>query len=443
MSAKFYPKVLVFSQSFNNFSGGGITLTNLFLGWPKERIAVVTYNYMLVGISTDICDTYYQLGQEEIHWIFPFSLVRGKNQSGLLDEANISIISITKKGTLIKQKSSGYFLNLLIKWAGLDHVQSGISISERLNAWLKEYRPELLYFQISNRESINFARDLIESLRIPSVLHMMDDWPTTISTNSLAKRYWKNRIDKEFKQLLKKTDLRFSICDEMSNEYKKRYGWDFYPFHNTLDIDKWTPFIRNSLRTSQGTKTVLFSGRIGKGIERSLFDLATAVDKLLSEGIDVCLQIQSPRSIPGILDGLSRYKSVKINSSVDYDKLPEIYSKADILVIANDFSQEGINFLRFSMPTKAPEYMISGTPILVYASSETALFKLFHNNQCGHCVANQSSDELAYAISLLLKDINYREQLSRNAVNYALEHFDSKKVRPDFQNLLIETSKDI
>lgn len=435
-----YPKVLVFSQPFNNYSGGGITLTNLFVGWPREKIAVVSYDYMLLGISTDICNTYYQLGQEEIHWTFPFTLIKRKNQSGLLEVGKDFGNAIKGSKTLKRQKFSGYLLSLLIKWLGLDHVLSSISMSERLKAWLIDYRPELLYFQISNRESINFARNLIKYLRIPSVVHMMDDWPTTISDNSLAARYWNNKIDREFKQLLKETDLRLSICDEMSIEYKKRYGWDFYPFHNTLDLDKWTPFIRNNIRTSQGIKTVLFSGRIGKGIEHSLFDLAIAVDKLHYEGIDICLQIQSPRSTPGVIDRLKRFRSVIINSSVDYDRLPEIYSRADILVIANDFSQEGINFLRFSMPTKVPEYMISGTPILVYASSESAVYKLFQKYMCGHSVTNQSTDELANAIKMLLQDLDYRKQLSNNAVAYAIEYYDSQKVRRRFQILLKEVA---
>lgn len=92
------------------------------------------------------------------------------------------------------------------------------------------------------------------------------------------------------------------------------------------------------------------------------------------------------------------------------------------------------------MPTKAPEYMISGTPVLVYASSETALYKLFNENVCGHCVTIQNSIELANAVKLLLEDLDYRKTLSRNAVAYAMKHFDSRKVREMFQKLLIQTA---
>ena len=34
-----YPKVLIIGQYFHTESGGGITMTNLFKGWDKEKIA--------------------------------------------------------------------------------------------------------------------------------------------------------------------------------------------------------------------------------------------------------------------------------------------------------------------------------------------------------------------------------------------------------------------
>jgi hypothetical protein len=34
------PKVLIIGQPFNNDTGGGITLSNLFSGWDKDKIAV-------------------------------------------------------------------------------------------------------------------------------------------------------------------------------------------------------------------------------------------------------------------------------------------------------------------------------------------------------------------------------------------------------------------
>ena len=39
------------------------------------------------------------------------------------------------------------------------------------------------------------------------------------------------------------------------------------------DLKTWTPFTKNNLTLSTGTKVVLFSGRVGP-VEQSLFDIA-------------------------------------------------------------------------------------------------------------------------------------------------------------------------
>ena len=80
-----FPKVLIFGQTFNDFSGGGITLTNLFEDWPVEDLAVISYPFMFHNSSTGVCRNYYQIGEEELAWRFPFSLIKQKFSSGKLN----------------------------------------------------------------------------------------------------------------------------------------------------------------------------------------------------------------------------------------------------------------------------------------------------------------------------------------------------------------------
>jgi glycosyltransferase involved in cell wall biosynthesis len=265
---------------------------------------------------------------------------------------------------------------------------------------------------------------------------MMDDWPSIISTKGLFRKFWKKKINNEFRQLLNNVDLHLSICDAMSEEYKLRYGIDFLPFHNTVNPEVWLPFRKTSFELDKIEYIILFSGRIGRGIENSFFEVAAAIESLVRRGQCVKLHIQSPNLEQRILDRLTKFKCVHINPEAEYSLIPKLYSNADILVIANDFNEEGIKFLKFSMPTKAPEYMISGTPVLVYASSETAVSKFFSKNKCGYCVTNQSSEELADAIEYLLSNPDFRKELSENAINYAQDTFSSTKVRAKFKQLL-------
>ena len=54
------PKVLILNQPFVTNTGGGITMSNLFSGWDKDKLAVTCLGYILTKeIDPEICNNYY------------------------------------------------------------------------------------------------------------------------------------------------------------------------------------------------------------------------------------------------------------------------------------------------------------------------------------------------------------------------------------------------
>jgi glycosyltransferase involved in cell wall biosynthesis len=433
-----FPRVLIFGQPFNNFSGGGITLTNLFKGWPKDKIAVTYIGHGLLNVTTDVCDTYYQLGKEEHKWKFPFNLMQRKFPSGLKsfeDKKEVPVNSIQEG---LRYKVVNNFFYPFLRWIGVFHFSSTISISKRFKNWLLEFNPEILYLQIAVRNEIKFAEELINQLKIPSVIHLMDDWPSTISASGLFNKHWSAKIDKEFKELLNQVDLHLSISDAMSEEYKKRYNKKFVPFHNPIDIDLWSPYSKRNFTIDKKHVNLLYSGRIGdNGIAESVIEVASAIDFMNDNELSIKLHIQTPTKKGDILNLLKNFKCVILNPFADYSQIPAIFSNADILLLASDFSSYGVRYLRFSMPTKASEYMISGTPVMVYTPDIVAVSKFFSRNECGYCITKESKDEIINGIRYLINNEEYRKKISFNAVNLAKERFDAIKVRAEFQKLII------
>ena len=436
-----FKRVLIFGQPFNNYSGGGITLTNLFKGWPKDKIAVAFLGHGLFNVTTDICQTYYQLGREEHKWIFPFNLIQRKFESGLktFDISNEYKINHIQKELRYKLVN-GIFYPIL-RWIGVFHFSSRLTVSERFKNWLQEYNPELLYLQVSTREEILFANELIEFRKWPSTIHIMDDWPSTISNKGFFKTLWAKKIDKELKALFGRIDLHLSISDAMSEEYLQRYGKTFLPFHNPIETEVWLLHSKKEHSLSKEYIRILYSGRIGIGITESLVEVASVLESINTAGYNVKLHIQTPTREPAILSELKKFSSVIINPFADLKDIPKIFSDADILVLANDFHKEGLEYLKFSMPTKASEYMISGTPILVYSPEESAVSKFFTQNECGLCVTKHDKEVLSNAFKFLIDNKGYREKISKNAVHYAIEKFDAQKVRHKFQQLINYTHK--
>lgn len=187
------PRVLIFGQPFNNMHGGGITLSNLFKGWDVDKIAVVATGHVMYGVTTDICTNYYQLGQNEFKWKFPFNKIQRKIQSGPLSFVNIAEQKTTNNKSIFRHVVVNRFFYPILKWLGLFHSLPKIRMSPGLNKWLTDFDPELLYMQVSTRDTILFAKELKGYLKVPSVIHIMDDWPSTISKKGIFKNYWEKK----------------------------------------------------------------------------------------------------------------------------------------------------------------------------------------------------------------------------------------------------------
>jgi glycosyltransferase involved in cell wall biosynthesis len=433
-----YPKILIYSQTFNSFTGGGITLTNLFKGWPVENVAVISYPFMLKDVTTEVCDTYYQIGKDEYFWIFPLSLFKKTHNSGLIsagkDKSKTEIFN--KKG--IKKCISNSILNPFMLWLGLTHCISSIRISQELKEWLSEYDPDLLYLQISNRESINFARNLINHLRKPTVIHMMDDWPSTISSKGPFKIYWNKKIDREFKLLLDKIDMFLSISDAMSDEYQKRYHKTFKAFHNPVDIVEYSDRIPK-ISSNKLIHRVLYIGRIGTANKNSISFFAGFVSQLSSSAFVLEFHIFTKDIDDPDVTNLGSLKNVFLKPAVNHEKVYSLLQQYDVLLLPLDFTEMGLRFARFSIPTKASEYMFSGTPILVFAPEETAVVHFFQANDCGCCVTELSRLKLEESFENILSNNDYRFRLVRNATNIARDRFDGENVRSEFHHLLKKT----
>jgi glycosyltransferase involved in cell wall biosynthesis len=434
------PRVLIFGQPFNNRHGGGITLSNLFRGWDKDKLAVAATGHVMTHVSTEVCELYYQLGYEEFKWRFPFNIIQKRFKSGVLEPGGGNDIpkSVRKRGSRYFIVNSIFYPAM--EWLGLFHSAARLKFSPGFMTWIGDFRPQLLYFQVSSLDTIIFAIQLKQYLGVPAVIHMMDDWPSTISSRGPFRKVWQKRIDREFRTLLGMMDLCLSISDAMSSEYKKRYNQNFHPFHNPIDISVWGKYRRTSYKLRESGIRILYSGRIGPGITDSLIEIAEAVEELYRGGLSVRFHIQSPAADKTVVKRLQNYGCTVINPVAEYTSLPEIYAGADILVIANDFDSKGLSFLRYSMPTKASEYMISGTPVLVYSPDETAVSRFFSDHGCGLCVTEHGTRALISALRLLISDEALRSELGTKAASVATDSFDGEIKRREFKELLTKTA---
>jgi len=428
------PKILIIGQPFNNDTGGGITLTNLFNGWDKDKLAVACSGYLLLdNIDTEVCNTYYQLGFEEHKWRFPFNYLQRKYSSGLLKFDTKRIQSLTISKSKLRVKIILNILFPLLEFFGLTHYIKKTRLSENFCDWLNNYNPDIIYAQTSSRDGILFCATVTDYLQRPLVFHMMDDWPSTICDAGLFKKHWQKKIDLEFRELLNQASVLLSISDEMTNEYKIRYNKDFITFHNPIDIEFWKKYQRTSYELKE-SPTILYAGRIGLGIDTSLELIAKAIEQVNEElkiSVKLILQTQEKPLC------ISKYKSVIHNNFVSYTDLPKVFSESDFLLLPYDFSQKSIKYIRYSMPTKAPEYMISGSPIIIFAPEVTAIVKYANEHNMAKVISNSDISEIAKGIKQLIENKNLRQQIAQNAKDIAERNHNSINVTNHFRRVML------
>ena len=127
--------------------------------------------------------------------------------------------------------------------------------------------------------------------------------------------------------------------------------------------------------------------------------------------------------------------NVQICGFVRKSEVANIQKSADILFLPLAFNSPYPGLIRTASPSKLPEYLASGVPILVHAPRESYIAQYFKKNKCGLVVDKNDLGELKNAIDRLIYNVDLRNYFIQNAKK-ALEHHDAKKVSKILQNYL-------
>ena len=431
-----YPKVLIIGQTFNNTSGGGITLTNLFNEWPNENLAVIASNIKNKSkINFDICSNYYFLGNSEIRLKFPLNLIYK------ISKSEIAIANYEFKINSGNNKTEKNILNqylkktikILLKFSGLNFVKYQYTISDNLSAWIKSFNPDVIYSALGNLDLLRFIYNIKAIFDYKIAIHIWDDWPNTIFQKTIFPLYWKKKFNYEFDELIKKSDIRLSISDCMTKDYEKKYGRTFIAFHNPIDTDYWY----NIKNLESKNNTIVYFGKINNDNIRSLKLMATIVDEINKSGkINIEFIIYTPQYFL-FKNYFNKNNNILLHEPISHDKVPYEIKKASILFLPLDFSEKSVKYTRLSMPTKATEYMASGVPCIVLAHPFICLNIYTKEKGWAYLVEEFDKDKLKDAVLCLLNDSNLGCELVTKALKLARDMHSASFIREKFRRTLL------
>ena len=417
----------------------------LFKGWPRDRIAVAAGGRGL-GAS-GFAGRYYRLGSLEDRWIWPLSAVARESwkvsgpvapgvehgqSNARSDSSNPARVSSRGWRPPALGRRIGYGA---LRLTGANELLEGLDLSDSFTAWVNNYHPEVIYSQLASLGLIRLVGALAHETRVPVALHFMDDWPTTLCRGGLLAGYVRRKLTFELESLLNRAALLMVISDDMARAFAARYGHDFITFHNALDLREWAATRRASWVPGRPFE-ILYAGRIGSANVASLLDVARATEALAGDGVDLRFTVLTPDTTHATAVRLDSFAHVDVLTAIPHREMPARLAKADLLVLPLDFGEQAQDFARFSMPTKTVEYMVSGTPTIVYAPAANAVSRYAAEERWGYVVGRRSGADLAAGLRLLAENAGERERLARRSVELALAYHDARPVRDAFRAAL-------
>lgn len=428
---KSIPKVLVIGQAFHKNSGGGVTISNLFNGWDKEKLFSIISD--TENPSYDTCSNYYFLNYKErtLKLLRPF--VRKKIPQKNTDSQTLQVSPRRIKSTIRT------LILRMITYLGINHLLHNISVSKGLKKWLIEIGDiDILYAQYADYASMKFTYELIRYLNKPLVVHFMDDWIESGAITNVKTAYYESYISRKiwnlfyqrlFNKILLKSDLRICISEAMAVEYKKRYKMDFEWVHNYVNLDQWR---EGKYEESQSGKFIIsYLGTVDIKNLECFQDLFEAIKSINNKSVIVDIYTND---IPLLIKMCYGNHFVRLNNYVGFDDYKKVLKNSSLLFLPLGFSKRSLRFTRYSIPTKLPEFLISGTPVLVYAPEDTTLVKFCKQTHAAVVVSNQLL--LASELRTLISDPNFCEEYASRGSDTAQYFFSKEKMQDKFLEML-------
>ena len=121
------------------------------------------------------------------------------------------------------------------------------------------------------------------------------------------------------------------------------------------------PSIANYLNNaSKNEKVLMYAGSIHK--DYGIYDLIEAFGTASIKGFELHLYGNCP-NIEELNKAINKYNNIKYFGSISREKILDLESKALLLVNPRKPFKD---FTKYSFPSKTMEYLLSGTPVLMY-----------------------------------------------------------------------------
>ena len=392
------PRVLIISEFyFNENTGGGILLKNLYGNYPKDKIFILHED---VNANTDTTLNSYIL----------------KKPSQI--------------GKFLKKILHPFFIILLIKFKNFYTMKKKTKVNINLLSKLKQFRPDIIYTIFGHYSLMCLIKELKMKLKIPLITHVMDNFYATYA--------YKSKDYKLFKYLIDSSKLRIAINKKMSDEYRKIFGYKFEVLHNGVDRKK----IRK-VNLKHKTKIITYIGSVFRNAQlNSLIEITNVLKKLMEENFNIQCFFYLPESQKQIYNSyFAKHQNIYIKEhNLNEKEYFRKISESNLLLLASNFDNYSIEYYKYSWPAKMGSYLMSKVPIFIYGPDKIFFINDAKEKKWAYVEEKKSFINLEKSLIKILYDSNLRKQTLKYAMKKSKD-FELQKIQKKFEEILRCTYK--
>jgi len=423
-----FPKVLVVSAApINRIDATGITMSNLFAGWPIDRLAQV-YDSPIAP-DPGYCAKAWRFSSDDIG-----SVRLAKQALARLRTLRHAHRTASNEASVQSQNSSND-LGLLAVVGDVIPFKTPPTLLE----WATEFAPDIIYTLLGGARICELVVQLSEHLGKPVVPHFMDDWPSTLYESHRLRKIFRGMMNRRLANVLRRSPIGLAIGSGMAAEMHDRYDKKFDHFMNCVEFDG------DRLEIRAKTSGVVNFGYVG-GLHlnrwRSLLALASTIQSLTHFGLSISLEICAPvKDIELFGRKFASFAPIVRMNSISPDQVANALASYDVLVHAESFFPEDSRYTRLSVSTKIPQYMASARPILAIGPANLSSIQYVEQSQAGLIVTQEGvNPSLTEAVQKLAQSEGQRNFFAHAGYRRALAHHDANLERKRFASVLAKAA---
>ncbi|MCC5995783.1 MAG: DUF115 domain-containing protein [Oceanicaulis sp.] len=280
------------------------------------------------------------------------------------------------------------------------------------------------------------AMTLLHTLNKPVMAWIMDDWPRDLAERDADQ--WRV-LEPDLRMLLDHAHTRLSICDAMSSAFEARYGTPFQALANGVRREGWPQRAPHSGRRLR----IRYPGGLAANMQRtSVLRLARVVERLGEAGHAISLEINTQAWWRR--ESEADFAPFAFTHVTDEKRSTEAYRewlrRADAVVIAYNFDEPSLRYVRYSMANKMPECLASGAVLLAHGPEDAATIGYLKRNRLGVVVDNESEDALEAALVELLNDPERRQALADEARAFVFERHNLETLHDTLRKSVVDAA---